>query len=95
MSTKCELRAEINALETKLRYLKEQLRDLERRECEIKTLPWGGTMVSRSPGKVCVTKTSKPFFIPGLGLVREETSVCRDTDPLEDLKDAIIALNFR
>jgi len=90
MSTKCELRAKIAALKRQLREAEEQLRDLEM--CEINTLPWGGTMVSRSPGKVCASKITGATYIPGVGYAVEVTERCRRTDPLEDL---IHALNFR
>lgn len=83
MSTKCELRARIASLKRQLREAEEQLYKLEM--CEINnTLPFGDITVSRRPGKVCVTKTSQPFFIPGLGFVRKETEVCKRTDPLDE-----------
>ena len=87
MSTKCEIRARIASLKRQLREEEQKLYELEM--CEINqinnTLPSGDITVSRRPGKVCVTKTSQPFFIPGLGFVREETEVCKRTDPLEEL----------
>ena len=93
MSTKCELRAKIAALKRQLREAEEQLRDLEMCEInEIKTLPWGGTMISRSPGKVCASKITGATYIRGVGYAVEVTERCRRTDPLEDL---INALNFR